>query len=557
MGEHCDFNVSYTELVPVSLPICSSANERFTNSICGSQVDESSAFDNALLGLPKDVYIMPLLQLAGSLFGSVITDINQSVKENTLGLTRINDERFANVKSLHNDVKEIKVFRVFFTSCRIFMALSGYRSYPMGPSIELTFRSLQLLLLVLSIGGAATSGMMKDLEILNDTLFEEYRPEFRPSLYLNDTVHVDMEYFLYSVIDFNVVSEVVTFSGSMKIVWTDYRLQWNPDDYGGVEGMVLPANQIWRPRIILLNAVDRIEHIGSDDFSVFVLYTGEVYWNPAVIFMSLCHANMRSFPKDHHTCLLVLNNMIHTKEEMKLWAPSPKVNMKFYTKNGEWDVIWTKMSDNFDKFEDVSASFLVITIGMARKSEYFIINVLIPVAVLCILESFVFLIPVGSSDRVSFSMTLFLALSVYMSVMGSFLPTTSEPLPGMTYFLLTSVIHSTLVVLLTIVTIRLHERDDLPGRLVHLYKRTVGRNKKKKHIKNDENLNENIPLDEGVNESIEVYEADVPKKSSLLKAVDMCLFVLSLSSMLVMCIVFYFVYLINIQDNVENIYTNV
>lgn len=40
--------------------------------------------------------------------GGDITDINQSVKENTLGLTRINDERFANVKSLHNDVKEIK-----------------------------------------------------------------------------------------------------------------------------------------------------------------------------------------------------------------------------------------------------------------------------------------------------------------------------------------------------------------------------------------------------------------------------------------------------------------
>ncbi|XP_033752352.1 neuronal acetylcholine receptor subunit alpha-3-like [Pecten maximus] len=413
---------------------------------------------------------------------------------------------------------------------------------------------LQTLLLLLSIvARASASGMMKDLELLNDTLFEDYRPEFRPAFYLNETVEVKLEYYLYSVIDFNVVSEVVSLAGSMRIMWNDYRLKWDPYDYGGVEGMVLPASQVWLPRIVLLNAVDSIEHIGSEDFSVFVIHTGEVYWNPAVIFMSLCHANMRSFPKDHHTCLLILNNMIHTKTEMRLSALNHKVNMGYYTKNGEWDVTWTKMSDNYSKYKEQSASFMTITIGMARKSEYFIINVLIPVAVLCILESFVFLIPVGSSDRVSFSMTLFLALSVYMSVMGSFLPTTSEPLPGMTYFLLMSVIHSTLVVLLTIVTIRLHEREDMPGRLVRLYWRTVGRKKMKKQYKNDDNLNENVPFDDGIQESTEVYESKVPKKGSLLQAVDVFLFLLALTSMLVMCIVFYVVYLMNIEEEVVDL----
>ncbi|OWF44950.1 acetylcholine receptor subunit alpha-like 2 [Mizuhopecten yessoensis] len=415
---------------------------------------------------------------------------------------------------------------------------------PLGGVVTAT-RTMKTLLMVLFLGSVVkATGTMKDIETLNDTLFEEYRSEFRPAFYNNDTVDVELQYYLYSVIDFNVVNEIVSLSGIMRMIWKDYRLTWDPQKYGGVEGMVLPANQVWLPTIVLMTAVDSIGHIGSEDFSVYVHYSGEIYWNPANILMSSCDANMRSFPKDQHTCVLILNNMIHTKEEMRLVASSPSVNMDFYAKNGEWDVIWTKVSDKFDKYKKIaSASFISITISMARKSEYFIINMLIPVTVLCLIESLVFLIPVSASDRISFSMTLFLALAVYMAVMGEFLPTTSEPLPGMTYFLLASVIHSTVVILMTLITVRLYDREHPPDWLVHLYQLIVRKSRKSKQPRTDEDLNENLPLDSGNRESVVLVENNGMLKRSLLNAVDVFMFVISLSSMLLMCIVFYIVYL--------------
>ena len=35
--------------------------------------------------------------------------------------------------------------------------------------------------------------------------------------------------------------------------WYDYKLQWDPDEYGGVDMLHVPSDHIWRPDIVLYN----------------------------------------------------------------------------------------------------------------------------------------------------------------------------------------------------------------------------------------------------------------------------------------------------------------
>ena len=35
--------------------------------------------------------------------------------------------------------------------------------------------------------------------------------------------------------------------------WFDYKLMWTPDDYGGVERLYVPSEEIWLPDIVLYN----------------------------------------------------------------------------------------------------------------------------------------------------------------------------------------------------------------------------------------------------------------------------------------------------------------
>ena len=36
--------------------------------------------------------------------------------------------------------------------------------------------------------------------------------------------------------------------------WRDYRCQWDPEEYGGVQSIRLPSKLIWVPDITLYNA---------------------------------------------------------------------------------------------------------------------------------------------------------------------------------------------------------------------------------------------------------------------------------------------------------------
>ena len=35
--------------------------------------------------------------------------------------------------------------------------------------------------------------------------------------------------------------------------WHDYKLKWNPNDYGGVKHLHVPSEHIWLPDIVLYN----------------------------------------------------------------------------------------------------------------------------------------------------------------------------------------------------------------------------------------------------------------------------------------------------------------
>lgn len=35
--------------------------------------------------------------------------------------------------------------------------------------------------------------------------------------------------------------------------WFDYKLRWDPDEYGGVTELYVPSEHIWLPDIVLYN----------------------------------------------------------------------------------------------------------------------------------------------------------------------------------------------------------------------------------------------------------------------------------------------------------------
>ncbi|XP_054718591.1 uncharacterized protein LOC129227990 [Uloborus diversus] len=51
----------------------------------------------------------------------------------------------------------------------------------------------------------------------------------------------------------NIKNQIMTTNVWVEQEWNDYKLRWEPEEYGGVSKLHVPAEQIWLPDIVLYN----------------------------------------------------------------------------------------------------------------------------------------------------------------------------------------------------------------------------------------------------------------------------------------------------------------
>lgn len=51
----------------------------------------------------------------------------------------------------------------------------------------------------------------------------------------------------------NLKNQIMASNMWVEQEWTDYKLRWDPEEYGGVSTLYVPSEQIWLPDIVLYN----------------------------------------------------------------------------------------------------------------------------------------------------------------------------------------------------------------------------------------------------------------------------------------------------------------
>ncbi|KAJ8937657.1 hypothetical protein NQ318_011341, partial [Aromia moschata] len=118
-----------------------------------------------------------------------------------------------------------------------------------------TKMELLLALSWLTLGGLAPtpSSANPDAKRLYDDLLSNYNRLIRPVGNNSDRLTVKMGLRLSQLIDVNLKNQIMTTNVWVEQEWNDYKLKWNPDDYGGVETLHVPSEHIWLPDIVLYN----------------------------------------------------------------------------------------------------------------------------------------------------------------------------------------------------------------------------------------------------------------------------------------------------------------
>lgn len=262
--------------------------------------------------------------------------------------------------------------------------------------------------------------------------------------------------YLVSINNVEEVSQKIKTTAYLKLVWSDTFMKWEPSDFGNITEFYLPQNELWKPDIALANAYDTISGLGAPFMYVVVTNDGNITWEPFQVFESTCKLDMRYFPFDTHKCNLELATWSSTSEMIQISPGNDGFDIDAFEENANFylDIVST-----FDSSSTFTSS-LSFSLTIRRKPIYYIINVIIPIIFLAVLNSFVFILPCASGEKLSYAIVLFLSFAIYLLIVIETMPEGMSTVPIVTIYLLFECVISAKIVVITAVLLRLHNQGD-------------------------------------------------------------------------------------------------
>lgn len=304
---------------------------------------------------------------------------------------------------------------------------------------------------------AVTSTEMKSLidSILPTSGATPYYNSMRPLTNQDSAVEVKADLYMIGINDFDDAEQKLTTTAYLHVTWRDEIIMaaWSN---AAVEQVYVPQTNVWLPDLALQNGFESLKGLGSSFMYVNVLKNGTVTWKPYQVYESACTVDVLYFPFDKTTCSLRFVIWSNTIDLVKISTGSVGLNMEFFQESSQWSVVSTSAAN----YETSTTSGVTFSLHLKRKPLFYLLNILIPVVMLAVLNIFVFVLPASSGEKSGFSVTAFLAFVVFLTIISSELPQNSERLSLFDGYLFLMTLLSTVIVVVTMIQLRLYNRDE-------------------------------------------------------------------------------------------------
>ncbi|KAK3764155.1 hypothetical protein RRG08_044086 [Elysia crispata] len=239
----------------------------------------------------------------------------------------------------------------------------------------------------------------------------------------------------------------------MEFVWRDEIRQWDPAQYGDVRVIYPNPGDTWLPRVLISNSVEKRDLFSGDYTLHGIFWDGTTRWYPGSVISGACTLDLTYFPFDTQICTLRFIPQAF-EWDVNLIASKGSVDTSGYAPNCEWKLESTNSRKMSIPHEGMSLGSIYFDFHFSRRPAFYIINVFAPVILMSLLAPLVFVLPEESGERASYSVTLLLSLTVFLSMVAGKLPTCSQPLPLVVTYIFAMLIHSSLCVVCTVVQLR-------------------------------------------------------------------------------------------------------
>ncbi|XP_074712664.1 neuronal acetylcholine receptor subunit beta-3 isoform X3 [Strix uralensis] len=275
---------------------------------------------------------------------------------------------------------------------------------------------------------AAFSSIAENEDALLKHLFQGYQKWVRPVENSNDTIKVLFGLKISQLVDVDEKNQLMTTNVWLKQEWIDYKLSWNPEEYGGITAIRVPSESLWLPDIVLFeNADGRFE--GSLMTKVIVKYNGVVTWMPPASYKSSCMMDVTFFPFDRQNCSMKFGSWTYDGSMVDLILVDENVDRKDFFDNGEWEILNAKGMKGNRKDGLYSYPFVTYSFVLRRLPLFYTLFLIIPCLGLSFLTVLVFYLPSDEGEKLSLSTSVLVSLTVFLLVIEEIIPSSSKVIP--------------------------------------------------------------------------------------------------------------------------------
>eukprot|EP01025_Chloroclados_australasicus_P007197 TRINITY_DN122_c1_g2_i1.p1 TRINITY_DN122_c1_g2~~TRINITY_DN122_c1_g2_i1.p1 ORF type:complete len:667 (-),score=27.51 TRINITY_DN122_c1_g2_i1:348-2348(-) len=310
--------------------------------------------------------------------------------------------------------------------------------------------------------------------LLRKELLENYDVSLWPWIDIHKECIVYVHISFQRMLDIDLSHGIISMQVWFRLRWNDPRFTWDPEYWGGVQYIYLDKGEFWDPQIEIWNGEDSI-YRELEDQQAYVNSTGDIFWSRGGQIKLQCDMQgLNHFPYDSSQCKIQLGSWVHNNEFVKL----------LYYREG-YDIYQSKTSDRYYKYsqykiQNVSVqqvnysvrffdtllqqnnapwAVIMYNITFSRHHLQYTMSIVVPQGLLVFVSFMALWLPPSSGERIGFTVTIALAISVYKLLMYQLLPA-SALLVYIASFSFSTFIFTTLVVIESAIVVMLWFRTD-------------------------------------------------------------------------------------------------
>lgn len=272
-----------------------------------------------------------------------------------------------------------------------------------------------------------------------------------PYATMTNELNITINFKPTNILSLDDANRILTFTAYSQMSWTDLDLTWNPADFANQQNLHVTPGDIWTPKLMVTNSADSIST--DSNYNVYIYFTGFVMMETFSIYRVTCDINVKNYPFDEQRCKMTIS-----PEYGYGFGINPKVTDipldKYFSVNGEWELLDTKASLMEISQTGIDHSYAEFTMILKRQSDFYVVSVIFPMTLLSVMNSFVFILPAESGEKISYLISIFVSHAVFLNYINDVMPKTS--VSNLSIYLCLVLIQSCLALMVTLVVLSRH-----------------------------------------------------------------------------------------------------